>query len=214
MIPFALHIKAPLSCLLIFPLPKQFHSYIYLFSVSAPFIHATQKKWNLSWDCSCLCIFSSSRLVSRFPRNLSAERVSQMGLCSGQLPQHTRWHSSPSSTNWSKKDSKDQDFDKTANTFLPRNQFEGAVNEGNKGDSIWDTFTKKPGMYRNKQKKNKSQRTQKNPLISSYFVVDQQERYWISAMQIPRLINITDSLYVLPKIEAFSWLILQDKNKK
>lgn len=24
-------------------------------------------------------------------------------------------------------------------------QFEGAVNEGNKGDSIWDTFTKKPG---------------------------------------------------------------------
>lgn len=99
MIPFALHIKTQLSCLLIFPLPKQFHSYIYLFSVSALFIHATQKKWNLSWDCSCLCIFSSSRLVSRFPRNLSAERVSQMGLCSGQLPQHTRWHSSPSSTN-------------------------------------------------------------------------------------------------------------------
>ncbi|KAA3486775.1 Beta glucosidase 41 isoform 1 [Gossypium australe] len=24
-------------------------------------------------------------------------------------------------------------------------QYEGAVNEGNKGDSIWDTFTRKPG---------------------------------------------------------------------
>ncbi|KAF9603118.1 hypothetical protein IFM89_033843 [Coptis chinensis] len=24
-------------------------------------------------------------------------------------------------------------------------QFEGAVNEGNKGDSIWDTFTRRPG---------------------------------------------------------------------
>lgn len=52
--------------------------------------------------------------------------------------------------------------------------------------------------------KKKLQRTQKNSLIRRYFVVDQQERYWISAMQIPRLINITDSLYVLPKIEAFS----------
>lgn len=88
---------------------------------------------------------------------------------------------------------------------MPRNQFEGAVNEGNKGDSIWDTFTKKPGMYINKNnKKEKLQRTQKNSLIRCYFVVDQQERYWISAMQILRLINITDSLYVLPKIEAFS----------
>lgn len=29
---------------------------------------------------------------------------------------------------------------------LAINQFEGAVNEGNKGDSIWDTFTKKPGI--------------------------------------------------------------------
>lgn len=24
-------------------------------------------------------------------------------------------------------------------------QYEGAVNEGHKGNSIWDTFTKKPG---------------------------------------------------------------------
>ena len=28
-------------------------------------------------------------------------------------------------------------------------QFEGAVNEGNKGDSIWDTFTRKPGKQFN-----------------------------------------------------------------
>lgn len=56
----------------------------------------------------------------------------------------------------------------------------------------------------NKTIKKKLQRIQKNSLIRRYFVVDQQERYWISAMQIPRLINITDSLYVLPKIEAFS----------
>lgn len=27
-----------------------------------------------------------------------------------------------------------------------KNQFEGAVNEGNKGQSIWDTFTKKSGI--------------------------------------------------------------------
>ncbi|CAK7338317.1 unnamed protein product [Dovyalis caffra] len=27
-------------------------------------------------------------------------------------------------------------------------QFEGAVNEGNKGDSIWDTFIRQPGEER------------------------------------------------------------------
>lgn len=26
-------------------------------------------------------------------------------------------------------------------------QFEGAVNEGNKGDSIWDKFTRHPGLF-------------------------------------------------------------------
>ncbi|CAD5334887.1 unnamed protein product [Arabidopsis thaliana] len=51
-----------------------------------------------------------------FLQNLSAEQIFQMDLYSEQLLQ------------------------------LTRNQFEGAVKEGNKGESIWDTFTKeKPG---------------------------------------------------------------------
>lgn len=64
-----------------------------------------------------------------------------------------------------RKISKDQDFD-NRNTFLQENQFEGAVNEGNKGESIWDTFTKKPGIKQTNPEKN-SQITQK---INNYVI--------------------------------------------
>lgn len=33
----------------------------------------------------------------------------------------------------------------SANGYGVVHQFEGAANEGNKGQSIWDTFTRKPG---------------------------------------------------------------------